>query len=500
MNAAAITVSAGAGEPARLSPPPLFVLHLAPEDDTLYARSLFDEIQREIFDRRGREQANIGSLAPVGDRGETPGPVGFVAASAQVQTCHALVVLYSQGYLQDQACLLEWTLFRERVRWHNRLTGRATPALIGVRWALRKGVEDASIVGRDVLWGDFGPGYEDGGGLRLARRDPGSSGWRRLVSAIAGRVTRAADDPPPRIPERTLPRLSLPHGAPRVERTAVPAQVAPAGTGADLPRGPVLPGQLWRPGPRQPGQRQPGPRQPEQRQPGPRQPGQPPAGPPQPADQSSAPAATEFVGAEVCLIVAVSPPGELPARRTDRQCYGAFPGEWRPFRTEDPRSAVEIIRQAVAGITLPGSERTGVDVHLLSAETMNRLDGGSADAQILILLADPWSVLAEPALSLLRRFGEWQRRRVGAGGVLFVFAATDRETLQHAERLRGEVSPAITLRPHRPRGERLPEEVRTADQLAHATTRLVTRTRNGLLAQSGGGLPPGRPGRAEEGK
>lgn len=424
---------------------PLFLIHYAGADDTLYLRSMFDEVQAEAWRRLGVRGAVRGALAPVGG-GPTPGPV---------LSCAILVVLYTERYLRDDACLREWSLFRERVRRHTRLTGRSTPALIGVRWSLAPGSEDGTIVARDVLHGDFGPCYAAGGGLRLARRDPTSAGRTRLIRRIGELLVAAAADPPPPIPEPSVRYLRLP-----------PAPGSPGPATSPPPPPPLVSPPLVSP------------------------PSPPPLVSPPPAATLpvlTSPQAAAAAEAGIGLVVLAANQADLPAERTAAGHYGPGALDWRPFLPADPRPAVAVAREALARGGLPVAEALP-----LEPETLNRLDAASRE-RILLLLVDPWAVRSAHGADLLRRYGDWSATRPTVAGALFVLPPGDAQTSRAAADLRDRLRAVLQPRPWPTAPERLVGEVGTSAALARQALRLATRTRNTLLAPDVAGSAGGYP-------
>jgi FxsC-like protein len=446
-----------ADEAAR-SATPLFLVHFAPGDDNVYLRMLFADLQATVFGRLGRDSANVGWLAQAGRRPEGAPRAGQrPETSAVVLTCPVLVVLYSKTYLRDERCLREWSLFRERVRWHRRLTGRSTPALVGVRWSLRPGSEGTTIVAGDVLHGDFGPCYNANGALQLLRRNPSSTAHDNLVRRVGDLVAAGAHDPPPTISEQNLKYIDF---SPRPGVSGGGAQPATAATLLAFP-----------------GRRTAGP-------PGRAGLGEPAgaAGPARatPRGDGEPPGATSSVG----IIVVAPTVADLPARRTARDCYGESAADWRPFHPRDPRPAVEIARDELTRNAFPRA-----DLYAFEPETITRLDEASQD-QIVLLLVDPWSALSDADMLLLRRFRDWQARRPTVAGALVVFAAFDGETTRAAGELRTRLRASMEYHSGQDSRRRLSDEVGTPDQLARSAVRLVTRARNALLPLRAGG--PGR--------
>jgi hypothetical protein len=145
-----------------------------------------------------------------------------------------MVALYSDHYFADRQCVVDWHLFRERARWHRRMTGRASTALVGVRWAVRPEAENV-LAGVDVV--DVGPDdvrnpvdeptgdvragsmgafdrgtgdYRSAGLLRVMRRQPESAVYQAVLTRVADLLTASFNEMPPRIPTKDLRHLSFP--------------------------------------------------------------------------------------------------------------------------------------------------------------------------------------------------------------------------------------------------------------------------------------------------
>jgi FxsC-like protein len=470
MTAAARSGSPAAGPAgeAGQTVPPLFVVHFAPGDDTVYLRTFFADLQATVFDRLGHHAGNVGWLAQAGGHlTAVPGAGELAGTSDAVLACRVLVVLYSKTYLRDERCLQEWLMFRERVRWHQLLTGRSTPALVGVRWSLWPESEDTTIVAGNVLRGDFGPCYDADGALRLLRRNPASTGHDNLVRRVGELVAGGAQDPPPVIPRQSLKYIDF-SLSPRVSgggtQAATPSMLSgrraagpPGQAGLDGPHRAAEPVRAVGPG----------------------------GGPPGPTPTSS-----------VGIVVVAATLADLPARRTARDRYGESAADWRPFHPRDPRPAVEVARDALTRNAFPDA-----DLYPFAPETVTRLDDASQD-QIVLLLVDPWSALSDADMRLLERFRDWQARRPTVAGALVVFAAFDGETRRAAGELRERLQASMEYPSGQHGRRRLADEVGTPDQLARSAVRLVTRARNALLPLRAGGpgrrFPAGNPPAGQE--
>jgi len=465
---------------------PLFLVHYARADDTIYVRRFFADVQSAVYRRLGRGAASLGRPRPAGLGADPPPGTGETASA--VLACGVFVALYTTSYLRDDACFREWALFNERVRWHNRLTGRSTPALIGVRWCLDVGTEERTIVAPSVLHGDFGPEYDAGGALRLARTvGTPSPGWTRLLDDVVSLVAAASDDPPPTMAPRDLDRLSF----------VISPDVA--GDGPDPAAGPSPASRLSRswyvhrpPRPRGSGD--------ELGRPGPapaRRPGRPPlAG----AASVGAPVA-RGPAAGVRVVVAAPTTRAVPPGRHDRRFYGDTALDWRPFLPQDTRPAVEIVCTELTRVLDPGVDIRG---EALVGEPRQFGQSESEFATtVTLLVVDPWAARGPSAAQLREWLSRWQAAGSAVAGPIFVFPGGDGETAAVAEALRDEFRAVMRYQPPRESGDRLFDETRTPDGLALRAGIVVTRAVNALtlgepLERGGPAASRARTSRAEE--
>jgi len=211
-----------------------FVLHYPAPVGGVYLRRFFADVQEQVYIRMDRVTAFTGALVPAGgppagraereDAGSRaaegsaiqspagsahPGqvegldgrraphpprvraPTGARIAD-DVLTCSSLVALYSDQYLLDERCMLEWAFFRERIRWHEMFTGERLRALIGVRWSASRVPLPPEVADLGVLDANtFGARYPDAGVARLIRTDPLSDAYRAAVARVVDLVTSA---------------------------------------------------------------------------------------------------------------------------------------------------------------------------------------------------------------------------------------------------------------------------------------------------------------------
>jgi hypothetical protein len=185
---------------------PFFLLHHAlAGGDARYVERFFGDVQHGVHDRLGYREAFSGEAAGA----EAPGPGSPGRANPQALLTPVLVALYSDAYFGDSQCRVEWSLFRERLRWHQHFTGRRSPALIGVPWSIRVASPPGPIERMGMLGGDFGTEFAAGGALRLLRVAPSSAGYRRLVATVVDRITRARRDFPPSLSPRDAELVQL---------------------------------------------------------------------------------------------------------------------------------------------------------------------------------------------------------------------------------------------------------------------------------------------------
>ncbi|CAO5237907.1 hypothetical protein [Frankia sp. AgKG'84/4] len=173
---------------------PFFLLHhAAAAEDGRYVERFFRDVQKGVHDRLGYREVFSGATAGA----EQPGPRGPGEANPQALLTPVLVALYSDAYFADAQCRIEWSLFRERLRWHQHFTGRRSPALIGVRWSMRTGPPPGPIASMPVLDGDYGGEYLADGVLRMLRVAPNGAGYRGVVTDVVEAISHARRDQPP---------------------------------------------------------------------------------------------------------------------------------------------------------------------------------------------------------------------------------------------------------------------------------------------------------------
>ncbi|WP_163554291.1 hypothetical protein [Candidatus Frankia alpina] len=188
---------------------PFFLVHHAlAGGDGSYVRRFADDVQNGVYERLGHREEFTGGVA--GTEASAAGPPGSAGQpSPQVLLCPVLVALYSDVYFVDLQCRLEWSLFRERLCWHQHFTGRHSPALIGVPWSIRAVSPPAPIRQEGMIDGDFGAQFAAGGALRLIRAAPASPCYRQLVASVVELIAQARADGPPSLSERDVELVQL---------------------------------------------------------------------------------------------------------------------------------------------------------------------------------------------------------------------------------------------------------------------------------------------------
>lgn len=209
---------------------PFFLFHQSRTGgDASYVERFFADVQREVYRRLGHRAEFTGQLTAVHVTDAGDG----VDVDSAVLSSPVLVALYSDSYFRDERRLQEWSLFRERVRWHRQFTGRNSPALVGVRWSVQQHTRLPPAVAKaGMLAGDFGDEYRESGASRLVRTDPTSGGYRLLVECVTEMIISAADDSIPPMSAEDLEFVRM-VGMP----DAVPPTRAHAGRPAVVPSG-----------------------------------------------------------------------------------------------------------------------------------------------------------------------------------------------------------------------------------------------------------------------
>jgi FxsC-like protein len=442
---------------------PYFLLHHARvEDDSSYVERFFDDVQSAVFALLGQRAEFAGRLlgvrAPAASGGgDEAGEDERVTPFPMIMSCPVLVALYSDAYFSDRQCLAEWSLFRERVRWHRQFTGRSSSALIGVRWSVHAEETARMLADIEVLDGDFGVEYQAAGGLRLMRTEPASASYRNLVGHVADAVVRSAGDAIPTMSEEDVKYVRVPRPlapaepAPAAEAPP-PEPAAPAGrpdasgtgseaAGADMPGAGEISGV---------------------------------------SDEPGRAAARSGVG----VVLAVAPAQRQPARRTQRVYYGDRAADWRPFLPEATSPAFEIAKEALKNHFFADVVQLPLDDDLAA-----RLGRAVDEDRVLVLLVDPWIAASEEYSESLALLGEWRKRHPSVAGTLVIVNPSDGETLHDADELRDRLRRALLRDRERVTNRTWRDAVHTADQLVADTIPLVARTRNVLLGLSSAGAP-----------
>lgn len=215
---------------------PFFLVHHAlAGGDSSFVERFFGDVQHTVYERLGYREAFSGVLA--GAQEPAPGREG--RANPEALLAPVMVALYSDAYFTDSQCLLEWSLFRERVRWHHHFTGRSSPGLIGVRWSVRSQPMPAPIAELEPLAGDFGEGYATAGALRLIRTGSATARYQRLVHRVAELIVRSRGDDLPALSVRDVELVRRSGRSDWVTAFDSPPGRAAAGTGVLTAPAPV---------------------------------------------------------------------------------------------------------------------------------------------------------------------------------------------------------------------------------------------------------------------
>ncbi|KDA42784.1 hypothetical protein E0F15_02460 [Frankia sp. B2] len=180
---------------------PFFLVHHAlAGGDSSYVERFFGDVQNAVYERLGYREVFTGEAAGAAESSPATGG----RSNPDALLAPVMVALYSDAYFTDHQCLLEWSLFRERLRWHHHFTGRSSPALVGVPWSIRSVPVPAQIAEAGMLVGDFGAGYTASGALQLIRTGSASVWYQQLTERVSELIVRARGDEPPALSTRDV--------------------------------------------------------------------------------------------------------------------------------------------------------------------------------------------------------------------------------------------------------------------------------------------------------
>jgi FxsC-like protein len=357
---------------------PYFFLSYARGADDVWVKKFYQELCDELRRRSG---------APAED------PVGFIDTGIGVgirwsteleealASCQVFLALYSPRYFLRENCGKEWAYFSERVRRYEQQTGRHCNSIIPVVWVP---LRDLPLVAKEINYRDEGLGaiYTHKGLYRIIRVNRFQDDYQEFLGELASRIIDVAGT----------------HPLPQAE------QISINGVASAFPED-------WVPWSAPPAE------QPESADVRARSGVATPSGPAWLAVGSSR---------HVQFVVIATGTDGAPPERTQRQYYGDYAADWRPYLPEsDDRLSLLAQRGALNhGFT--------TSLATISDDMLERLDHAKARNQVTVLLVDAWATGIEPHRQLLRQYDD---RNEPTTGVIVPWNETDEEMAGANERL-----------------------------------------------------------------
>lgn len=158
---------------------PYFFLSYAPGEDDIYIARFFRDLCDAVRKALGLDGAtNVGYLDP----GGAPPPYWPPDAQAALATCHTFVAVCTAQFFLSPHCGRSWGAFADRVRAHQRLTGRPVAGPIAVLWS------DGGLPFLADLGVEPHPTPEAEAVRVLIRLTSHRSAYEAFVTSLAGRI------------------------------------------------------------------------------------------------------------------------------------------------------------------------------------------------------------------------------------------------------------------------------------------------------------------------
>jgi FxsC-like protein len=361
---------------------PLFFLSYARGDDDEDVRRFYSDLCTALRRRVADPVEPIGFLDREIDLGARwSNELAEALAASQV-----FLAIYSPRYFRRDKCGREWGVFADRMAGYERQAGVRTNLIIPVLWVVSGGMPEEAM-SLQVYGDDLNTVYASSGLYRILHLHRYQDDYLDFVERLADKIHGIAQThrlpPSPPVPLEAAPNAFMSWS---VDGAATSAA---AGDGQH-------------PGP---------PRRPE----------------PTPVPDWFV---TTGGSKHVHFVLAATTAHQIPAERTQRQYYGEWPADWRPFL---PGDDLELAVRAQAGAV---DRKFTSDVLTVDARLDELLWAARELNQIVIILVDPWALRVAGFREPLARY---DGSNEPTSGVLVVLHRFDEETQRHRESLNNDV-------------------------------------------------------------
>jgi FxsC-like protein len=357
---------------------PYFFLSYARGTDDVWVEKFYRELCEEL-----RRRSGVPAEEPVGfiDTDIGVGTRWSDELEEALASCRVFLALYSPRYFSRENCGREWAYFTERVQRYEQQTGRHSNSIIPVVWVPLRNLPP---VAREINYRDedLGAVYSRKGLYGIIRVSRFQDDYQEFLGELASKIIDVADSHP-------IPALE---------------QVSINGVASAFPEG-------WVPWP-----------------PSSDLVAEPPA---VRVDRRATTAADPVwltVGSSrhVQFVMVATGKDEALPERAQRQYYGEYAADWRPYLPERDES-LSLLAQR-------GALNQGFTTSLASVreDMLERLDQAKAQNQVTVLLVDVWATGLDPHHRLLRQYDD---RNEPTTGVLVPWNETDEETTGASEML-----------------------------------------------------------------
>jgi FxsC-like protein len=357
---------------------PYFFLSYARGTDDVWVEKFYRELCDEL-----RRRSDVPAEEPVGfiDTGIGIGIRWSVELEQALASCQVFLALYSPRYFLRENCGKEWAFFNERVRRYEEQTGHHSNSLIPVVWVPLRSLPP---VAKEINYRDEGLGtvYASKGLYGIIRVSRFQDDYQEFLGELASKIIDVASSHP-------LPMLE---------------QVSINGIASAFPHD-LLPRQALA----QKATEHLEPRVVH-------------------TDRTAADPAWHPVGSSrhVQFVMVATGADRAPPERTQRQYYGDYAADWRPYLPECP-DRLSILAQR-------GALDQGFTTSLASVQEdlLDLLEHAKAQNQVTVLLVDAWATGLDPHRRLLRQYDD---RNEPTTGVLVPWNESDDETVVASETL-----------------------------------------------------------------
>jgi FxsC-like protein len=377
---------------------PYFFLSYARGTDDVWVEKFYRDLCDEL-----RRRSDVPAEESVGfiDTGIGVGIRWSAELEHALASCQVLLALYSPRYFLRENCGREWAYFRERLRRYEEQTGLRANSIIPVIWVPPRDARDLPPVAREINYRDedLGARYAAKGLYGIIRVNRFQDDYHEFLGELARKIIDVAHrHPMPRLEQLTINGVAsaFPEGWTAAGLPPRPADEHAAAAADDWPRAGT-------------------PR--AAAPPGTAALAEPAAGPAAPAAEPPWPTAGS--SRHVQFMVAATGVVGLPAERTQREYYGDYAADWRPYLPDcDERLSLLAQRGALNhGFT--------TSLATIRDDLLARLEQARELNQVTILLVDVWATGLDPHRRLLRQYDD---RNEPTTGVMVPWNEADGET------------------------------------------------------------------------